>query len=82
MVKFPRKSKWDKPFAEKIAKRVKRIPTSDLVTWADQSIYELSRVLSIYDRNRTVEASKELLIAAEALHAVADEIAKRTSASI
>ena len=79
MVKFPRKLKWDKPFSEKIAKRVKRIPTNDLTIWADQAIYELGRVLSIYDRNRTPEASKELADSAEALHAVAHEINRRTT---
>jgi len=79
MVNFPRRRKWDKPFNEKIARRVKRIPTNDLTTWADQAIYELGRVLSIYERNRTPEASKELVTAAEALHAVADEINKRTA---
>jgi len=79
MFKFTRNPKWDKPFSERIAKRVRRIPTNDLTTWADQSIYEIGRVLSIYERNRTPEASKELATAAEALHAVAHEINRRTT---
>ena len=82
MVKFTRKPKWDKPFSEKIAKRAKRIPTNDLTNWADQAIYELGRVLSIYERNRTPEASKELAECAEALHAVAHEINRRTSGTL
>ena len=77
MVKFPRKKAWDKPFSEKIAKRVRRIPTGDLAVWADQSIYELGRLLAIYERNRTPEAIKELTDGAEALHAVINEINKR-----
>jgi len=79
MFKFTRKNKWDKPFSERIAKRVRRIPTSDLITWADQAIYEIGRVLSIYERHRTEEAGKELLDAAEALHALVHEITRRTN---
>jgi hypothetical protein len=82
MVKFPKKNKWDKPFSERIANRVRRIPTNDLTTWADQTIFELGRILTIYERNRTPEASKELADAAEALHAVAHEINKRTNNTI
>jgi len=76
MVSF-KKKKWDKPFSEKIVRRVKRIPTSDLTVWADQTVYELSRLLGIYERLRTPEAMKELLLSAEALHAVIDELDKR-----
>jgi hypothetical protein len=82
MVKFPKKNKWDKPFSEKIAKRVRKIPTGDLSTWADQAIFEIGRTLGVYERNRSAETSKELVIAAEALHAVAHEINKRMSSNI
>ena len=82
MVKFPKKNKWDKPFSEKIANRVRRIPTNDLSTWADQAIFEIGRTLSVYERSRTPDASKELAIAAEALHAVAHEINKRMNTTI
>lgn len=82
MVKFPKKNKWDKPFSEKIANRVRRIPTNDLSTWADQAIFEIGRTLSVYERSRTPDSSKELAIAAEALHAVAHEINKRMNTTI
>jgi len=81
MVKF-RKKKWDKPFPEKIARRVSRISTYDLTSWADQSIYELGRLLSIYERTRTPEAVKELVLGAEALHAVIEELNKRTNTTL
>lgn len=74
---FKRKSNWNKPFSEKIAKRVSKIPTGDLTTWADQSIYEMGRLLSAYERNRTKEAMDELSTGAEALHAVVHELNKR-----
>jgi len=78
MVNFKKKY-WNKPFPEKIAKRVARIPTSDLTVWAEQTLYELGRLLSIYERNRTPEAIKELVTSTEALHAVIEEINKRTN---
>ena len=74
-----RKKRWDKPFPQKIAKRVSRIATGDLTMWADQSIYEIGRLLSIYERHRTPEAIKELTEATEALHAVVHELNKRTT---
>lgn len=79
MVRLPRKRKWDKPFSQKIARRVARIPSRDLTVWADQSIYELGRLLGIYERTQTKEALKELLLGAEALHAVVDELSKRST---
>ena len=74
-----RKRKWDKPFSAKIAKRVSKIPTNDLSVWADQALYEIGRLLSLYERHRTPEAMKELLDATEALHAVINELNKRST---
>lgn len=74
-----RRKKWDKPFPEKIARRVARISTYDLTTWADQSLYELGRLLSIYERTQTKEALKELMLGAEAFHAVIEELNKRST---
>jgi hypothetical protein len=81
MVKF-RKKQWNKPFPEKIAKRVARIPTSDLTIWAGQTLYELGRLLSIYERSHTPEAVKELVTSTEALHAVIEELNKRTNTTL
>jgi hypothetical protein len=81
MVSF-RKKHWNKPFPERIAKRVARIPTPDLTTWADQTLYEISRLLGIYERSRTPEAVKELVTSTEALHAVIEELNKRTNATL
>jgi hypothetical protein len=74
-----KRKKWDKPFPEKIARRVSRISTYDLTVWADQSLYELGRLLTIYERNHTKEALKELVTGAEAFHAVIEELNKRTT---
>jgi hypothetical protein len=82
MVRFKKKKTWDKPFSEKIARRVKRIPTNDLLVWADQAVYEVGKLISIYERHRTEAALKELLDATEALHAVINELNNRTSINI
>jgi hypothetical protein len=81
MVNFKKKH-WNKPFPEKIAKRVSRIPSADLTTWADQTLYELGRLLNIYQRVRTPEALKELVISAEAFHAVVEELNRRTNTTL
>ena len=82
MVSFKKKRYWNKPFPEKIAKRVARISTMELTVWADQSLYELGRLLSIYERVRTPEAVKELVTGAEALHAIVEELNKRTNSTL
>lgn len=74
---FRIRRKWDKPFSERIAKRVSRIPTNDLTIWLDQAIYELGRLTSTYNREPSKDSAKELLTAAEAVHAVANELNKR-----
>ena len=82
MVSFKRKKNWDKPFSEKIAKRVSRIPTGELTMWADQSLYEIGRCLSNYERSRTPDSMKELADGAEALHAVIHELNKRMTSTL
>lgn len=74
---FSSRRRWDKPFSERIAKRVSKIPTNDLTVWLDQAIYELGRLTSSYERNPSKDSAGELLTAAEAVHAVANELNKR-----
>ena len=78
MVRF-RKKYWNKPFSEKVAKRVSKIPSMELTMWADQSIYELGRLLSIYEKSRTKDSLEQLVLGAEALHAVIEELNKRSN---
>lgn len=76
---FSKKSTWTKPFSEKVAKRVSRIPTGELEIWIDQSIYEIGRCMSAYSKSREKAYLDEALIGAEALHAVIDELNRRMS---
>lgn len=72
---------WDKPFSEKVARRVSKIPTGELTIWADQSLYEMGRLISNYERTRDVVFLKELASGAEALHAVVHELNKRMTST-
>ena len=78
MFKFKRDKDWDKPFSRKIAKRVSKIATADLPLWADQAIYETSRLLTAYERERTPQAMAELTDGAEAVHALVWELSRRS----
>ncbi len=73
------KAPWTKPFSEKIAKRVSRIPTSELEMWIDQSLYEIGRCMSLYAKTRETAYLTEALTGSEALHAVVDQLHKRTT---
>lgn len=72
-----KKEKWDKPFSEKVSKRVAKIPTGELEMWTDQSLYELGRCLSSYQKSREQFYLDEARQGAEALHAVIEELYKR-----
>lgn len=76
---FKKKSdtNWNKPFSEKVAKRVAKIPTGELEMWTDQAIYELGRCLSGYQKTRDMFYLNEAQSGAEALHAVVEELHKR-----
>lgn len=72
-----KRKKWDKPFPEKVARRIARIPTGELEMWLDQSIYEIGRCLSGYQKSRDKFYLDEALKGAEALHAVVEELHSR-----
>ena len=78
MFKRAPKKIWDKPFSEKVAKRVSRIATGELNAWSEQALSELNRCLSGYQRTQDDIYLREALMGAEALHAVVNEIYNRT----
>jgi hypothetical protein len=71
------KNVTDKPFSEKILKRVQKIPTGELILWVDQAMYELGRCLTQFEKTRDLKVLKEALTGAEAIHAVVDELNTR-----
>lgn len=80
-MKFLKKNRdtWAKPFSEKVAKRVSKIPTGELEQWVDQSLTEIGRCLSGYQRSREKFYLDEARQGAEALHAVVEELHRRMS---
>ena len=82
MFSFKKNKNWNKPFSERIAKRVAKIPTLDLHNWTEQAIYETGRLLSAYERDRTPDSLKNLTDGAEAVHALVHELGKRTNRTL
>lgn len=79
LMKFFSKSKtpWKKPFSEKVANRVAKIPTGELELWAETAVSDLYRCLSNYNKSRQQVYLDEALIGAEALHAVVNDLHTR-----
>jgi hypothetical protein len=73
-----KKKTWDKPFSEKVAKRISKIAMADLPSWAEQAIYETNRSLMAYDKDRNAAHLDDALLGAEALHAIVDEMKRRS----
>lgn len=68
----------NKPFSEKLAKRVKKVPTSELASWAETSLADIGRCLSQYEKTRDELYIKEALTGAEAVNALISELYDRT----
>lgn len=77
MMSFFKKKTWDKPFSEKVAKRVSRIPTGELEAWIDQALTEVGKCVSLYTKTRDVIYLDEAVKGAEAVHAVTNELHQR-----
>lgn len=75
---FKKKEPWDKPFSEKLAKRVSKIATADLLSWTEQALSETNRCISKYQANNDAVYLEEMLLGAEAIHCLVSEFHKRT----
>jgi hypothetical protein len=78
---FKRKPQ-ERPFSNKVAKRVSKIPTADLEMWIDQALTEVGRNLSGYSKSSEKVFLDEALNGAEVLHAVVYEIHKRKTTTL
>lgn len=74
MMNFFKKKNWMKPFPEKVARRVSRIPTGELEQWAEQALTEIGKCLSMYSKSRDTIYLDEAVKGAEAMHAVIEEL--------
>ena len=74
---FKRNKSWNKPFSERVAKRIDKIPSADIPMWADQTLTELGRALTQYEKHGEKHILEELLMGAESFHALVDALYKR-----
>jgi len=73
-----KKEPWVKPFPEKLANRVSKIATPDLITWIDQALSETNRCVSNYHRSGETSSIDDMLVGAEAINALVSELRRRT----
>ena len=77
-LKFWKKEPFIKPFPEKLAKRVSKIPTADLAGWTEQALSETNRSLSAYQKYGDKMYLADALMGAEAVNALVSELHQRT----
>lgn len=65
---------------DKILQRVKKLPSEDLVTWADQAIYTTGRYLTAHLRDASPENIDEAITGAQVLLAITGELKGRMRA--
>jgi hypothetical protein len=67
--------------AARISKRVARMTTDDLMSWADTATYGMQRQLDDFRRNPDEQHLAEIKLAALSMDAVADELGVRLAQS-
>lgn len=61
----------------KIQRRVAQIPTPELITWAENSLYVIGKEVTGWMRTRDSALLDEADLGAEALYAITQELKKR-----
>lgn len=64
---------------DNITRRVKVLPTADLVEWGDQAIYTTGRYLTLWQRRQEPSDLEEARVGAQVLMAIVDEITVRSA---
>lgn len=77
-LKFKQKRPLEKPFPEKLARRVSKVPTADLLTWAEQALSETNRSLYAFQSSGNEVHISDALMGAEAANALISEYTRRT----
>jgi hypothetical protein len=73
---FKRKSKTIKEL-NKIQRRVKSLPTPELLNWTDQIMYSVGRNLSAWQKTQYKDNLEEARLGAESLSAILDTLSER-----
>lgn len=74
---FKRKSKITKELT-KVQRRVKTLPTVELVSWTDQIMYSIGKNLSAWQRSGNQDTLEEARLGGESLHAILDTLKERS----
>jgi hypothetical protein len=72
------KSKYTKELT-RVQRRVKSLPTAELLAWTDQIMYSVGRNLSAWQKSQNKASLEEARLGAESLHAILDTLNERTS---
>lgn len=77
---LPRSKKpiWNKPFSEKITKRIAASSTQELDGWVDMSLTDIGRAMIMYSRTGAQADLEDALLSAEVLHAILHTLKTRT----
>jgi len=75
---FKRKSKVTKELT-KVQRRVKSLPTQELLTWTDSIMYSVGRNLSSWQKTEYKDNLAEARLGAESLMAILDTLSERHS---
>lgn len=78
---FTRKAKEKAETKEKttLEKRIEKLATADLLSWADQALFGIGRSMSDWQRFKKEESLEEARMGAEALAKVLETIIIRTN---
>lgn len=61
----------------KIQKRIAKLPSSDLVSWAENSLYVVGKELTAWQKTKDNVLLNDVEIAAEVLNEIAKELKRR-----
>jgi hypothetical protein len=61
----------------RIEKRVAKISTPDLVQWMEHSMFTIGKCIAAWQKNPSDEMLDEVVMGAEAFHAIAKELRRR-----
>jgi hypothetical protein len=67
----------DSPQPTKLQKRISGLPTYDLVSWVENSLYVIGKEITHHQRTRNLDSLSEMEMGAEALLEIVRELKKR-----
>ena len=63
----------------RVQRRVKSLPTAELLAWTNQIMYSVGRNLSAWQKGQNKAILEEARLGAESLHAILETLSERTS---